>query len=110
GAQTPGAIAREIRLTPAAVTALVDRLEKRGDVARRSDPDDRRKVWVSTTGKTEQMTSATYARNGEAGERLLSTYSSEDLRTILHFVTEATALQQRLTDEILADPPQPKSS
>src|SRR3569833_1561798 len=47
GPQTASAIARHTRLTPAAVTALIDRLEKRGFVRRRPDPDDRRKVMVA---------------------------------------------------------------
>ena len=46
GPQTASAIAAETRLTPAAVTALVDRLAERGFVRRRPDPNDRRKVMV----------------------------------------------------------------
>ena len=46
GPQAASAIARQVRLTPAAVTALIDRLEARGYVSRKPDPADRRKVMV----------------------------------------------------------------
>src|ERR1044071_2169611 len=38
GPQTASAIARQVRLTPAAVTSLIDRLEARGYVRRKADP------------------------------------------------------------------------
>src|SRR6478736_6707942 len=41
GPQTASAIARETRLTPAAVTSLIDRLESRGYVRRTPDSNDR---------------------------------------------------------------------
>src|SRR5689334_15319234 len=46
GPQMASAVAREISLTPPAITALIDRLEKRRFVRRRADPNDRRKVLV----------------------------------------------------------------
>ena len=54
-ARMASAVAKEIRLTPAAVTALIDRLEKRGLVRRRPDPADRRKVHVEATDLTRQL-------------------------------------------------------
>src|ERR1700755_3561286 len=54
--QTASAIARHIRLTPAAVTALIDRLEKRGFVRRLLDPGDRRKVLVEGAEETRRVT------------------------------------------------------
>ena len=47
--ETPGAISIRIGLTQATVTALVDKLEERGLVARRRGKDDRRHVWIALT-------------------------------------------------------------
>ncbi len=47
--ETPGAISAQIGLTQATVTALVDKLEERGLVARRRGKDDRRHVWIALT-------------------------------------------------------------
>jgi len=41
---TPGWLGRQLRLNPASVTALIDRLERAGHVRRDRDPDDRRRV------------------------------------------------------------------
>ncbi|WP_084013015.1 MULTISPECIES: MarR family transcriptional regulator [unclassified Mesorhizobium] len=53
-------VARETNLTPAAVTTLIDRLEKRGFVSRQPDPDDRRKVMVAAGKKTEELVRRCY--------------------------------------------------
>ncbi len=49
--QTPtlGFIAKQLMVTPAVVTGIVDRLERRGFVRRTSDPGDRRVVRLSLT-------------------------------------------------------------
>lgn len=99
--QTPGAIARETALSPAAVTALIDRLETRGLVRRRPDPDDRRRVLVEATDTTHELIHATYAPIARAGARLLGKYSIEELTAILRFLEEALALQRRMTARLL---------
>jgi DNA-binding MarR family transcriptional regulator len=47
----PSEIARRLQLTTGAVTALVDRLEDSGHVARAPHPSDRRRVVVARTQK-----------------------------------------------------------
>lgn len=49
GIETPGELAKVLLITPTAVTALVDRLEKRGYVVRVHDPEDRRRVRLIVT-------------------------------------------------------------
>ncbi|MES0191783.1 MarR family transcriptional regulator [Mesorhizobium sp. LSJC264A00] len=64
-------VARETNLTPAAVTTLIDRLEKRGFVSRQPDPDDRRKVMVAAGKKTEELVRRCYHPILEACAALL---------------------------------------
>jgi len=99
--QTASAIAREIRLTPASVTALIDRLEKRGLVRRRPDPTDRRRVYVEATAQTKRLTEEAYLPTGEAGAAMLGSYSAEELAIILRFIGDATAVQERMIAELL---------
>jgi len=94
--QTGAAIAREIGLTPPSVTALVDRLELRGYVCREPNPTDRRKVMIAITDKTRAMTERIYGPLAEAGHKLLSKYTREQLVTILGFIKDALELQQRM--------------
>ena len=49
GGQTPSSIAREVSLSQATVTALIDKLEARGLVGRRRDTADRRRIFVELT-------------------------------------------------------------
>src|SRR5262249_20450449 len=73
GPQIASAIAREISLTPAAVTALIDRLEKRRFVKRKADPSDRRKVLVAPSEMTFELTREAYEGIAHAGAKLLDT-------------------------------------
>lgn len=93
------AIAREVRLTPAAVTALIDRLERRGYVRRRPDPDDRRKVLVIPTAMTAALATATYGLVAEAGAKVLSKYPDAELQVLMRLLKDAIAVQ----DDAAAD-------
>lgn len=46
---TPGQLARRLMVTPAVVTGLIDRLERRGFVRRESESDDRRRIHLELT-------------------------------------------------------------
>src|SRR3954471_858115 len=70
--QTASAIARHIRLTPAAVTALIDRLEKRGFVRRKADPTDRRKVLVEAAEEAAKVTVEAYLPMRDKGAKALA--------------------------------------
>jgi len=50
---SPGTIAKEASITQATVTALIDKLERRGFVKRTKDSVDRRRVIVSITAEGE---------------------------------------------------------
>ena len=48
---TPGFLAKEVSLSQATVTALIDKLEARNLVRRRRDDEDKRKVCIELTNK-----------------------------------------------------------
>jgi DNA-binding MarR family transcriptional regulator len=49
GPMTPGQLGGRLSMSPGAVTALVDRLEKRGHVERQPNPEDRRSALLRET-------------------------------------------------------------
>ncbi len=51
GPMTPGRLGERLSMSPAAVTALVDRLEVRGHAERMPNPEDRRSALVRETEK-----------------------------------------------------------
>ena len=49
GLSSPGQVARRLRVTPAVVTGLVDRMERRGYVRREAEVEDRRRLRLVLT-------------------------------------------------------------
>jgi DNA-binding MarR family transcriptional regulator len=94
GAQSASAIAREIRLTPAAVTTLLDRLEKRGYVRRQADPTDRRKVLVVAAEAALALARDVYGPMAKAGAAMLDEFGLDELKVMQRMVAAAMALQQ----------------
>lgn len=66
GPQPVNAIGRTIHLTSGSITSAVDRLEKRGLVARGSDPGDRRARIVRLTPEGEALITDVFARHKAA--------------------------------------------
>jgi DNA-binding MarR family transcriptional regulator len=102
GPQTASAIARHTRLTPAAVTALVDRLESRGYVRRKPDPGDRRKVLVELAEQAHKLARDAYLPMQEAGDASLAKYTEAELRLFKRILEDSLAIQQAMTFDFLA--------
>ena len=100
GPQTASAIAKATRLTPAAVTSLVDRLEARNFVIRRADPADRRKVWVEIGPATYELMQQAYQPLAEAGERVFGKRTAEELLLVAAVIEEAMAVQREITEQL----------
>jgi DNA-binding MarR family transcriptional regulator len=78
---------------PATVTATA--------IGTKADPNDRRKVLVESADKTHELIEAIYHPVFEAGAKLLSNYTLEEMKLILGFMEEVTTMQQELTDALL---------
>lgn len=102
GPKTASAIAREVRLTPAAVTALVDRLEARGFVRRTADPSDRRKVLVEAAEATAALAADAYLPMREAGNAAFHRRTEAELRLFAEILEESLAIQEEMTRTFLA--------
>jgi DNA-binding MarR family transcriptional regulator len=93
GPKTAGQLSEGTGLRPAATTALVDRLAKRGLVERLPSEDDRRRVLVRMTAEGERATMALYWPMVEEGQELLASFSAGELammRDHLEAITELT--------------------
>jgi DNA-binding MarR family transcriptional regulator len=103
GPQSAGAVAAATGLTPAAVTALIDRLEVRGLLTRTRSLEDRRKVVIEATERTRQLSTRYYGAIAQQVEKLIGTYSDAELATILRFVTAAFDLQREQLARLKAE-------
>ena len=73
-----GRLGTEVGLAPASITRLVDRLERRGLVARSRDISDRRRVDVRLTAHGERMLGETQVFKGSNVHRAVESMTDEE--------------------------------
>ena len=82
GVDTPGELAKVLLVTPTAVTALVDRLVKRGYVERSHDTTDRRRVILTATEAGASASNASVEYVAEALSVMFSGLSASEIEQI----------------------------
>jgi DNA-binding MarR family transcriptional regulator len=100
GRMSAGELARAGHLSPAAVTAALDRLERAGYVRRTRDEQDRRRVLVEITERANELTWQLYGPLAESGESLLGNLTVEQLTTLRDVMRESTRLQLEQADRV----------
>jgi len=102
-----GELARQGRLSPAAVTAALDRLERAGYVRRMGDEHDRRRVLVEVTERMAEQAEKVYGPLAKRGQELMAAYTDDQLRTLrdLLLLGAEVQLEQagRVRDELSAE-------
>jgi DNA-binding MarR family transcriptional regulator len=100
---TPGRLAELTGLTTAAVTSILDRLEKAGYVQRERDLVDRRKVIVrSLPGRTEEVNHI-FLSLDQALSKLYKEYSKEELSLLNEFANRVGQILQSETVKLRQD-------
>jgi DNA-binding MarR family transcriptional regulator len=87
GPLSAGRLAELTGLSPAAVTGLIDRLERSGVARRRPDPDDRRRVLVETAPGAQRVAKQ-YGTLEQDALRVLGTRDERELATIASFLRD----------------------
>jgi DNA-binding MarR family transcriptional regulator len=85
GPMPAGRLAELAHLSPGAMTALLDRIEKAGLAKRRRDTKDRRRVLVEVTPKLGRLAAQVYPEPAEAA-RALDRYSDHELALLNEFL------------------------
>jgi DNA-binding MarR family transcriptional regulator len=85
GPMTAGQLGRRLNLTTGAITNVIDRLEQRNFVKRVPDAADRRKVIVTINPNSLTITDDVYHSMGAAFEKLLETYSTQELEFLVRY-------------------------
>ena len=100
GPQTPKDLVRLSGLAPASVTAMIDRLERKGIVNREPHPDDRRRVLISLDLKAIESGVHLWDHLVKRMYELCDRYSDAELRTVIGFIEGATALTHESTAKL----------
>jgi DNA-binding MarR family transcriptional regulator len=93
GPMTAGHLAERARLSPGAITALLDRLEHKRLARRTRDTKDRRRVLVEVTPDLRQGAAELYGAP-EEGAQALAGYSDEQLEFLIGFLRGTVAYQE----------------
>jgi DNA-binding MarR family transcriptional regulator len=102
GRISAGELAAQAGLTTGAMTAVVDRLEKKGYVRRVPDPNDRRRVMLEVT---DEMRSRGWALWGAISERampVLEKLTTAEIELLIRFMRFGTELNETRAAEIRA--------
>lgn len=99
--RSAGELAAGLRLSPAAMTTVIDRLERAGWVKRSRDPDNRRRVLVAATEAAREAEQRIYLPVGTAGREALQRYDERELATILDFLRTARRVQEEQAARIV---------
>jgi DNA-binding MarR family transcriptional regulator len=89
GPMTAGELGKKTGLSTGSVTALVDRLEKAGYVAREKDPNDRRRVIIVPLTASKKHVKGLFRSLSESTMDLCREYTEEELELIFSFVGKA---------------------
>lgn len=92
GFATPTQLAQHTGLSSGATTAMLDRLEKGGLIARKPNPQDRRGWLIRVAPQAIQTVGPMFASVRKAQGELLQRYSEDELTVLTRFFTEATAM------------------
>jgi DNA-binding MarR family transcriptional regulator len=104
GPMTAGQLAEKARISPGAMTALLDRVEKKGLARRTRDTEDRRRILVEVTPELRKGAEELYGAP-EEGAQHLDVYSDEQLEFLIEFLRGSIAYQgerMRRLEEIKA--------
>lgn len=92
-----GELTTAAKLSPAATTTAIDRLERAGFVTRSRDAANRRRVLVAATEAARAAEREVYGPVGEAGMSALRRYGEEQLAVIIDFLETARRVQEEQT-------------
>ena len=93
GPMTAGRLAERARLSPGAITALLDRLEEKGLARRTRDTEDRRRVLVEVVPELREKAEQLYG-TPEEGVNALAGYTDEELDFLTAFLRGSVAYQE----------------
>lgn len=105
GPMPAGRLGELTGLTTGSVTAMIDRLERRGFVRRERDPSDRRKVIIAPTDEpaNREAIQALFAPMQRGFARHLPAYTEEEQRLIRDFLERNVAALRDATRELRGD-------
>ena len=96
---SPGQLGARLRLSSAATTALLDRLEGVGHVVRERDPGDRRRVVIRTQEQGLSLANEFFAPLGTALDGLMDGFDAAELATVRRFLERTVEVVEQVRED-----------
>lgn len=109
GPLSAGALAKEIGLTPGAVTGMVDRLARAGLVTRAPDPADRRRVVIRVADTGRAVFGDVFAGLSTEMTAMVARYTPAEQAVIADYVTRTIEILREQTRKLSRATDQPES-
>ena len=87
GPLTPSQLSQLTELPSSTTTRVLDRLEGKGMVERRPDPDDRRRLWVHAVPFEDERVWEAYAEIVRQLEEVHAGFTVAELKTVVRYLT-----------------------
>jgi len=100
GDMTPKNLVEAMGMSAAAMTSIIDRLEKARYVERKRGGGDRRSVKVHALEGSEKKVERLYKSLRELTETLVASYSKKDLKVIANYLSTATKAFREATAKL----------
>jgi DNA-binding MarR family transcriptional regulator len=104
GPLSAGQLSERSGLSPAAMTTLIDRLERKGYVRRIRDLNDRRRVFVELTDQARKAAWEVYGPLAQDANELLGDYTDDQLSAMCDLLRADSELHQRHHQRVKTDP------
>jgi DNA-binding MarR family transcriptional regulator len=102
GRATAGELAEAAGLSPGAMTAALDRLERSGFANRVADPEDRRRVMVVSTVATREVGARLFGEVEVAGRKVLEPYNIEEVTAIRDYLRVTRGIYESQAAQLAA--------
>lgn len=101
GSMTAGEMAEKSNLTTGAVTGIIDRLEKKNLVKRKSDPNDRRKVYIVLQKENAmKVLGPIFDSLQQDLSKLFENFDDEQLETIKQYLHQVVTLFEQKIEKL----------
>ncbi|MCD4703565.1 MAG: MarR family transcriptional regulator [Methanosarcinaceae archaeon] len=102
----PSTLAKYLDLRKSSVTSIIDSLEESGLVCRDSDPDDRRKTWISLTNAGKQYFEMLEEHIGNVTGGILVDLNEQEIDDLLTCLERIVEIERRIAavDHTLHNP------
>jgi DNA-binding MarR family transcriptional regulator len=102
---TPGELGAAVRLSSAATTGLIDRLELAGHLTRERDVLDRRRIHLHYAEHGMQVAQEFFRPLGAMTSELIEGYSEDELAVIISYLDKATDAMAQHADRLTEHAP-----